>query len=229
MVAVMGDIHGCFNTLVKTHEEVKTKYPDIEIYSVGDLVDRGKFSFEVVEFIKTNKIKFTAGNHDLMFYYFISQPAHPIGKSWIYNGSEMTMESYSNHMTKMRDHLAFIKKAPLFFNLKDCFISHAGISSFYKRSVKKNILEKPEELDELLHEDLNSQHSVIWSRDVLMNLGKLQIVGHTRFNDVYTDATANALYIDTSACSGNKLTAVIIEENKLVDTISVDTELIDIE
>ena len=229
MVAVIGDIHGCYNTLLKTYDEIKAKYPDIEVYSVGDLVDRGKFSFEVVDFIKTKKIKFTAGNHDLMFYYFISQPNHPIGKSWIYNGSETTMESYSNHMGKMRGHLALIKKAPLFFNLEDCFISHAGISSFFKRSVKKNILENPEELDQLLREDLNGLHSVIWSRDVLMNVGKLQLVGHTRFEDIYHDTNANALYIDTSACSGNKLTAVIIEDNKLSDTISVDTELIDIE
>jgi len=229
MIAIIGDIHGCFNTLVKIYDEVSAKYPDIKIYSVGDLVDRGKFSFEVVEFIKSKKIKFTAGNHDLMFYYFITQPTHPIGKSWIYNGSEATMESYINHMTKMREHLAFIKKAPLFFDLKDCFISHAGISSFYKRSVKKNILENPEELDKLLHNDLNSPHSVIWSRDVLMNIGRLQIVGHTRFNDVYSDSNANALYIDTSACAGNKLTAVIIEDDKLVDTISIDTEVIDID
>ena len=229
MIAVIGDIHGCYNTLVKTYDKIRTKYPEIEIYSVGDLVDRGKFSFEVVDFIKTNKIKFTAGNHDLMFYFFISQPNHPIGKSWIYNGSETTMESYSNRMGKMREHLALIKKAPLFFNLEDCFISHAGISSFLKRSVKKNILESPEELDQLLHEDLNSMHSVIWSRDVLMNIGKLQLVGHTRFNDIYHDTKANALYIDTSACGGNKLTAAIIEDNKLIDTISVKTEVIDIE
>ena len=229
MVAVIGDIHGCYNTLVKTYDEVKAKYPDIEIFSVGDLVDRGKFSFEVMEFIKSKKIKFTAGNHDLMFYFFITQPTNAIGKSWIYNGSESTMESYSNHMSKMREHLAFIKKAPLFFNLDDCFISHAGISSFLKRSIKKNILDNPEELEELLHDDLNSLHSVIWSRDVLMNIGKLQIVGHTRFDNVYHDTSANALYIDTSACGGNKLTAVIIDKNKLIDKISVDTELIDIE
>ena len=62
-----------------------------------------------------------------------------------------------------------------------------------------------------------------------MNIGKLQIVGHTRFDDVYHDASADALYIDTSACGGNKLTAVIIDKNKLIDKISVDTELIDIE
>ena len=85
--------------------------PDIPVYSVGDLVDRGNFSYEVLEFIKKNKIKFTAGNHDLMFYYYVTQPTHPIGKSWIYNGSESTMEYYSNYMPAMREHFVIIKKA----------------------------------------------------------------------------------------------------------------------
>ncbi len=139
MIAVIGDIHGCYNTLTRLYEEIKTKHPDIPVYSVGDLVDRGNFSYEVLEFIKQNKIKFTAGNHDLMFYYYVTQPTHPIGKPWIYNGSESTMESYSNYKSAMREHFVIIKKAPLFFNLKDCFISHAGISSYYHKIFKKDI------------------------------------------------------------------------------------------
>ncbi len=81
MIAVIGDIHGCYHTLTRLYKEIKTKHPDIPIYSVGDLVDRGKFSFEVVEFIKENEIVFTAGNHDLMFYYFFTKPSHPIAKA----------------------------------------------------------------------------------------------------------------------------------------------------
>ena len=41
MVAVIGDIHGCFKTLKKLVEEVRKKYPEIPLYCVGDLVDRG--------------------------------------------------------------------------------------------------------------------------------------------------------------------------------------------
>ena len=229
MIAVIGDIHGCYQTLKVLYEHIITRYPDVPVYSVGDLVDRGKFSFEVVEFVKRKKIKFTAGNHDLMFYYFINQPSHPIGKSWIYNGSETTMESYSTHMSEMREHFVLIKKAPLFFDLPECFISHAGISSFYKKHFKKDLLSKPEELQLFLQSELNSMHSVIWTRDILINLGKLQIVGHTRFYDIYHDTSTNALYIDTSACAGNTLSAVIVEDSKMIDSISVDTILMDIE
>lgn len=223
MVAVIGDIHGCYNTLKLLFEEIKTRFPGVRIYSVGDLVDRGKFSFEVVEFIKENEIVFTAGNHDLMFYYFFTKPSHPIAKAWIYNGSETTMDSYGDHMDIVRDHLAFIIKAPLFLDLKDCFISHAGISRYYKKIFKADILNSPAELTDLLNDELNSQRGVIWNRDMLLNLGKLQIVGHTIQQDVNYDEKSNALYIDTSAFMGNKLSAVVVEQNKLIDTISVET------
>jgi len=228
MIAVIGDIHGCYNTLTKLYEEIKLRYPDIPVYSVGDLVDRGNFSYEVMEFVKQKKIKFTAGNHDLMFYYYITQPAHPIGKPWIYNGSESTMESYSSYMTAMREHLVIIKKAPLFFNLKDCFISHAGISSFYQKHFKNGVFSDNAKIKKLLEQEIVSSHGVIWTRDELINLGKLQIVGHTIVTDLYHNKKSNALYTDTSAFAGNKLTAVVINDNKLVDTLSVNTALLDI-
>jgi serine/threonine protein phosphatase 1 len=47
MIAVIGDIHGCFLTLQKLVQKLKTDFPRITIYSVGDLVDRGNFSYEV--------------------------------------------------------------------------------------------------------------------------------------------------------------------------------------
>ena len=52
MVAVIGDIHGCFHTLKKLYALILKKYPDIPVCAVGDLVDRGKYSYEVVEFIR---------------------------------------------------------------------------------------------------------------------------------------------------------------------------------
>jgi len=223
MVAVIGDIHGCYYTLVELYNTIKSKYPDIPIYSVGDLVDRGNNSFEAVEFVKKNDIKFTVGNHDLMFYYFFKQPTHPIGQSWIYNGSETTLDSYGRHMDKVNEHLEFLINAPLFIDLDDCFISHAGISSYYQKQFKKGALVDLEKLNKVLDKDLGGEHSVIWSRDVLMNLGKLQIVGHTRQQDVYHDEKSDALYIDTSPFTGNKLSAVILEKSKLIETLSVAT------
>jgi serine/threonine protein phosphatase 1 len=58
--------------------------------------------------------------------------------------------------------------------------------------------------------------------------GQEIIVGHTRFEDVYYDKSSNAVYVDTAACSGNKLSAVIVNESNIVDKISVSTDPKDI-
>ena len=81
---------------------------------------------------------------------------------------------------------------------------------------------------DLIEKDLNSERGILWTRDKLLNLNKLQVVGHTRFEDILYDEESDAVYIDTAACSGNKLSAVIINENNIVDKISVPTEKIDI-
>lgn len=228
MVAVIGDIHGCFHTLERLYALILKKYPDIPVCCVGDLVDRGKFSYEVVEFVRKNKITFTPGNHDFMFYYFIKHPSSPLGRSWIYNGAETTLDSYSNRTVEMNKHLNHIIKAPLILDLNDCFISHAGISNHYSRKLGKKPLSDKQKFTDLIQQDLNSERGILWTRDKLLNLGKLQIVGHTRFEDVYHDKESNAVYIDTAACSGNKLSAVIINENKIINTLSVTTDRTDI-
>ena len=105
---------------------------------------------------------------------------------------------------------------------------YAGISSFFTKRLKNDILKKTDKLEELLTEELNSMHGVIWTRDQLMDLGKLQVVGHTIFPEIYHDKKSNVLYIDTSAFAGNKLSAVIIDKNKMIDSISVETVPVDI-
>src|ERR1035438_7909936 len=87
MIAVIGDVHGCYNTLKELVVRIRRLYPGISIYCVGDLVDRGNFSFETVEFVINEGLTCTSGNHDFMFYYYITDSDNDIGKSWIFNGA----------------------------------------------------------------------------------------------------------------------------------------------
>jgi Calcineurin-like phosphoesterase len=229
MVAVIGDVHGCFYTLKDLVSNIKVKYPNIEIYCVGDLVDRGNFSYQVIEFIKAEKIKFTTGNHDLMFYHFVHHPGSEMGRIWIYNGSEPTVNSYKDKVEEMHKHLELIIKAPLFFDLADCFISHAGISTYYKSRLPRKVLSNVEQVNKIMNENIMNDHGILWTRDSLMNLGKLQVVGHTRQREVYHNKKNNAVYIDTSVYTGNKLSSVIVKDSEIIDILDVPTYKRDIE
>lgn len=228
MIAVMGDIHGCYFTLTELFQEIKNKYPDIQVYAVGDLVDRGNKSYEVVEFIIDNKILFTPGNHDYMFYYFFKKPSSVFARSWVFNGSEATLKSYDDHDDKLFEHLEILKKAPLYFDTPDCFITHAGITKEYEDILDPSFKNDFTPLYELINKDFSSDRGVLWLRGKALNIGKLQIMGHTKHQEITLDEEANAIYIDTGAYVGNKLSAVIVDNEQIVDVIDVKTHLNDI-
>jgi serine/threonine protein phosphatase 1 len=223
MVCVIGDIHGCYNTMRTLITRVHENYPDVPLYCVGDLVDRGKFSFEVMESVILHKIRFTPGNHDYMFLYYMQDKTSSISKAWLFNGYESTMASYNGRRSRMAEHLEMIRKAPLYIDLNDCFISHAGISCTYEKYLPANFRENIKSLDEVIYNDIEDERGILWTRDELLDLGKLQVVGHTRRDEVVHNAKNNVLYIDTSVYTGNKLSAVIIENNEVLDILSVPT------
>ena len=228
MVAVIGDVHGCYYTLKELVDKIKNKYPNIKIFCVGDLVDRGNNSFEVIEFVVAEKIQCVIGNHDFMFYSNMRDPYSLMAKSWNYNGAETTLASYKDKLNQMDKHLDLIINSPLFFNLDDCFISHAGISKSLKDKLPENFLSDDAALKEILSNDLFNQNSIIWARGDLLNIGKLQVVGHTHRKEVFFDKVSNALYIDTTAFGNNKLSAAIVEQNKLIEIIDQKTNADDV-
>ncbi|MBM4171194.1 MAG: diadenosine tetraphosphatase [Ignavibacteria bacterium] len=227
MIAVIGDIHGCYYTLEELYKRIISAYPDIPFYTVGDLVDRGNHSYEVVKFCMENKIKFSPGNHDYMFYYFFHDPSSVFAKSWFFNGNESTLESYENHQDEMFKHLEFIKSAPLYYNLSDCFICHAGISIEYQ-NLLPNYKNNLEVLEPFIVSDMKSDRGIMWTRDQLLNLGKLQIVGHTTKKEITLVEDSNTVYLDTGVFLGNKLSAVIVHESNVIETFEENTRLEDI-
>ena len=228
MVAVIGDVHGCYYTLKELVDKIKNKYPNIKIFCVGDLVDRGNNSFEVIKFVVAEKIQWVIGNHDFMFYSNMRDPYSLMAKSWNYNGAETTLASYKDKLNQMDKHLDLIINSPLFFNLDDCFISHAGISKSLKDKLPENFLSDDAALKEILSNDLFNQNSIIWARGDLLNIGKLQVVGHTHRKEVFFDKVSNAIYIDTTAFGNNKLSAAIVEQNKLIEIIDQKTNADDV-
>ena len=228
MVAVIGDVHGCYYTLKELVDKIKNKYPNIKIFCVGDLVDRGNNSFEVIEFVVAEKIQCVIGNHDFMFYSNMRDPYSLMAKSWNHNGAETTLASYKDKLNQMDKHLDLIINSPLFYNLDDCFISHAGISKSLKDKLPENFLSDDAALKEILSNDLFNQNSIIWVRGDLLNIGKLQVVGHTHRKEVFFDKVSNALYIDTTAFGNNKLSAAIVEQNILIEVIDQKTDADDV-
>ena len=62
---VIGDVHGCFNTLKK----LIRKFPkDSKLIFLGDLCNRGKYSKDVIDFVIKNNHQCLLGNHEIKLY-----------------------------------------------------------------------------------------------------------------------------------------------------------------
>lgn len=225
IIAVIGDIHGCINTLEKLYKLI-SEY-NCKIYSVGDLIDRGNFSKEVIQFCIDKNIQPVRGNHEQMLIDAIesySSYVNPNFKDYsqldlcseldtfYINGGAATQKSYTNYDSRIYfhllekkieelGHLEFIKSLPIKLELENIVITHAGIVN--------NVPEI----------------NMMWNRNTPSKIGKLQVYGHTPYTDVKTDKK-NYLNLDTGCVYGYKLSAAIINPNnaKIENIISTEAE-----
>lgn len=129
---IIGDIAGNYKTLMALIQ----KMPKGKIVSVGDIVDRGPRSPEVVEyFMKTPDTHVLMGNHEhLLVDYFRNIRSHSFshlrqyaGNVWLRNGGLNTLRQYDNNVPE--DVLKFLESRPLDLTLdiggKTFYISHA--------------------------------------------------------------------------------------------------------
>ena len=102
-VWVIGDIHGFGETLRILVDKLNIQGGDFVVL-LGDLIDRGPNSYDVVQFVKTsNNIVTVKGNHEkMMINSFSLQGLESPNKTvavWLYNGGLATAMSYINAFT----------------------------------------------------------------------------------------------------------------------------------
>jgi len=129
----IGDVHGCALTLKKLLlDDIKIGKQD-EIYFLGDYIDRGTRSKEVVDFIvelKTENYKITTlrGNHEQLF--IDSEKSFNDFENWIVNGGIATLESFGiARFRELNDkYKAFFNQTQFYFETTDFIFVHAGLN-----------------------------------------------------------------------------------------------------
>ncbi|MBW4550284.1 MAG: serine/threonine protein phosphatase [Aphanocapsa sp. GSE-SYN-MK-11-07L] len=126
----IGDVHGHYKGLLSLLEAIAPSSND-QIYFLGDLIDRGPASCQVVELVKASGYQCLLGNHEqLMLNAFPTNGnAHQAGLfSWFYCGGRDTMASYRDQASSlMLEHVAWMRTLPLYLDLGDVWLVHAGV------------------------------------------------------------------------------------------------------
>jgi len=139
----VGDIHGCYKTLVRLVEENLKVQKEDEIYFVGDYIDRGPRSRQVVDYLMERKEQgyrfyLVRGNHEEMLIdAWVHRTPDPF-MLWMLNGAEETLLSYGIESQRYMDeaclnelpeeHVDFFRSLPYYIELEDYIIVHAGIN-----------------------------------------------------------------------------------------------------
>jgi serine/threonine protein phosphatase 1 len=163
---VIGDVHGHYQGLMLLLEAIAPGQSD-QVYFLGDLIDRGPDSAQVVSFVKDSGYHCLLGNHEqLMLDAFPNgRPFTPALQAWLYSGGRSTVSSYGDAGILL-DHLNWLKTLPSYLDLGDIWLVHAGVHP-------------------LLPLDAQTPQEFCWIRDEFHSTdkpyfaNKLIITGHT--------------------------------------------------
>ncbi len=189
---VIGDVHGHYDGLMTLLELISPNADD-HVYFLGDLIDRGPQSAQVVEFVKNSPYRSLLGNHEhLLLEAFPNNQAYaPALQAWLQSGGRSTIASYDD-IELLVQHVEWIRTLPTYLDLGDIWLVHAGVNP-------------------TLAIEQQSHQEFCWIRDEFHNIprpyfsDKLIITGHTitfTFQGVAPGAIARGqgwLGVDTGA------------------------------
>lgn len=136
---IIGDIHGSLTELKELIQDIDRS--TTRIILVGDLIDRGKDSEGVIDFVRDNNIECVRGNHEDMLIecipYLIEGNKWALGDSdWYLNGGHDVFNQYSS-LAKLIADAEWLKTLPKYIETgiinddgKELLVSHAWTAQY---------------------------------------------------------------------------------------------------
>jgi serine/threonine protein phosphatase 1 len=201
----IGDVHGCFDKLEALMGKIPINLYRDQLVFIGDYIDRGPYSFEVVDYLVELKkrypgIVFLKGNHEDMLEKYLNGTDR---FSYLMNGGQRTLDGYLHRTRQVsqsaipQDHLDFYNSLVMYYETEDYIFVHAGLRNGIP-------LEK------------QSAEDLLWIREKFIysnyDFGKQVVFGHTPLTEPLVEP--NKIGIDTGAVYGHFLTCVQLPEVK---------------
>lgn len=216
----IGDIHGCSKTFKKlVTEEIGIGKSD-RIYCIGDYIDRGNDSKEVIDFIlelrnNNYQIYTLRGNHEQML--LESRTSSQAFSLWLMNGGDTTLRDFNVESVDEMDpvYIDFFNSTEYYVHEKDFIAVHAGLNF-------------------TADDPLEDKNSMLWIRDFQISSSypgnKLLIHGHTPMNrDFIRSQNFVSPFNVDGGCVYNyvegmgSLFALNFYEHKLIEVRNIDS------
>jgi len=213
---IYGDLHGCLEEFKALRKKVNPSQEDREVI-IGDIIDRGPYSNELLSYVVDERIESLLGNHEYKYLRFKRhQDTHlATGKKNPMNLSDSKMKIFE---AMREEDLTYLETLPFFIKIENLTLVHAGLTNNIKlETAKKKDLEKVLWIRYLKEDNIplslgkEDSTSHFWS-ELYDGTEGFVVYGHEPFKEVRVDTYS--LGIDTGCIYGNKLTACIITDTK---------------
>lgn len=215
-LAIIGDVHGMQGPFERMLATLDSQEPQARIVCVGDLIDRGEHSAEVLRlaFARREKMVVLMGNHEEMLLSFLDNPVTEAGR-WLRNGGLQTLASFgiapagltageAEHRA-VRDRLraalgpeieAWLGGLPRFVQSGNVLVTHAGADPWQPVS-------------------LQSDRALTWGHP---DFGRRRRtdglwVAHGHVIVATGSAERGIISVDTGAYAGGTLTTALVSRN----------------
>ena len=206
----VGDIHGCFKLLQYKLDEVNFNPKTDRLFSVGDLVDRGEDSDEVIDWLNKPWFHAVRGNHEDMCISYFQSPLDARNSAYLMNGGQWFIVLPEDRQEKIVNYLIDLPyQITVETALGTVGVIHAEVARDDWSYATDNMT------------DYQVQRMALWSRDKVNGLRGNKnttvagvdyvVVGHTPH--AKPRLLGNVFYIDTGAVFSNgSLTVKTIDE-----------------
>ena len=195
---VIGDIHGCLRPLQRLLEKIAPQ-PGDEVVFIGDYIDRGPQSREVVDHLLglPHRCVFLLGNHEKMLLDYMDGADEGL---YLANGGLETLQSYGGHPANIPPtHLQFFRDLRPMYDTANYLFVHAGIRPLVPME-KQNV------------------GDLVWIRQEFFQfIGRFSkpiVFGHTPLRQVLM--APDRIGIDTGCVYGGKLTCVRLPDREVI-------------
>lgn len=203
----IGDVHGMFQLLASLiWNQIMFNPAEDMLVFLGDYIDRGPQSKQVVEFVASLKERYPdsvvllKGNHEELAENAFRNPDTTADVSlWLHNGAASTIKSFGDLREAEKVLMPFIEKLEMYKEIEGYTFVHANFPS-------------PEITD-----TESREQCMLWSRDFSKPFpdGRTLVVGHTVQNEVFFEN--GYTFVDTGAYKTNRLSAYDVLNDKVYE------------
>ncbi|WP_338815294.1 metallophosphoesterase [Bernardetia sp. Wsw4-3y2] len=171
----ISDIHGCGKTFIYLVEDILNLKKDDQLFILGDLIDRGKNSILLINYIIEKQkegyaIFVLIGNHEQMLLEFYQKNNNELSKKTL---AHNYLGELVNKEREIKPKYAeFFNKMFFYIELENCFLVHAGFDVNYEPINGENLF--------------TNAHAMLWVRKFKGNLYKTKqkpvVHGHVVHN-----------------------------------------------